>query len=79
MQKLTTALCECFCEECTSIATFRGVRTILEQCKPEIAILENVDSMDTQDDDKQSPEPKYNNQLTNYSKPTNKLQYLTSN
>ena len=34
-------------QECSSVSTFRGVVTIVKQCRPRIIVLENVDSIDS--------------------------------
>ena len=42
------AVAGCFStEDCSSTSTFNGVGHILEVSRPHVAILENVDSMDT--------------------------------
>ena len=44
-------------EECSSTLTFAGVRVVLEQSKPHVVLLENVDSIDThtgEEEDKES-------------------------
>ncbi|OLQ13282.1 hypothetical protein AK812_SmicGene2736 [Symbiodinium microadriaticum] len=45
-------------KDCSSVATFRGVCQVLAECSPMCFILENVDSLETSDDELQTVEKK---------------------
>ena len=47
-------VCLLCAKDCSSVATFKGVCHILEVCRPLCFLLENVDSLESVDDDKES-------------------------
>ena len=41
-------------KDCSSVATFKGVCDTLSICRPMLFLLENVDSLESSDDDRES-------------------------